>query len=623
MEQDTALSADTQIRVVDASNAKQLNAITLINEGLNSVNIPELAAKHGVSADEWRMRRLALFVAQWKADFRKFTRDVIRIRTKSGDLDPLVLNEAQILLHNAAEKQLTEEKWVRLAGLKGRRQGFSTYVAARGYWRATLWPRQRIYILSHEMNSSNALFDMVALMQEKHPFPPQVGADNAKELEFKNMGSSYQVATAGQKAGGRGGAISFFHGSEAAWWVSAQEHFASSVQAVDEVRGVWGVLWREPDRPLPFEKGIGKIEGWVKAPSEIWLETTSAGPSGEFWKRYMDAMKGTGRYRAVFVPWTVQSEYREFGDFTPSQEADEEGELSELEYQELHELSDEQMLWRRSKIQEVGSSGKFRQEYPIDVTEAFAAANIEGVFIKPALVLRARKRQMEMPDAPLIIGVDPAGSGGDRFAVAFRRGDKIFKITHRNKIEHDEAVAWLSSIIDEYSPNRMNIDRGSMGGAIVTALRNMNPRYQAIVKGIDFGATSKAKQANPKRAGPWNKRAEMYGDFRQWLVEGGAIPDDDDLASDISGPKQIFRANNDWLLEAKKDMKVRGIRSSDLSDACVLTFATREFFDSWSKPKTVSGFRAGSAPNEMIGHNGGPSIDDIEPWIGGHTGWMA
>jgi hypothetical protein len=34
---------------------------------------------------------------------------------------------------------------------------------------------------------------------------------------------------------------------------------------------------------------------------------------------------------------------------------------------------------------------------------------------------------MEDPDAPLIIGVDPAGSGGDRFAVAFRRGDKILK----------------------------------------------------------------------------------------------------------------------------------------------------------------------------------------------------
>jgi hypothetical protein len=121
---------------------------------------------------------------------------------------------------------------------------------------------------------------------------------------------------------------------------------------------------------------------------------------------------------------------------------------------------------------------------------------------------------MEDPDAPLIIGVDPAGSGGDRFAVAFRRGDKILQVIHRQKLEHDEAVAWLSAIIDEHNPNRMCIDRGSMGQNIVSALRNLNKRYADIVKGIDFGGTSRMKQATPKRAGPWNRRAEMYGDLK-------------------------------------------------------------------------------------------------------------
>ena len=193
---------------------------------------------------------------------------------------------------------------------------------------------------------------------------------------------------------------------------------------------------------------------------------------------------------------------------------------------------------------------------------------------------------------------------------------------HRNKLEHDEAVAWLSAIIDEFNPSRMNIDRGSMGANIISSLRALNKRYADIVKGIDFGGTSRFKLATPKRAGPWNKRAEMYGDFKQWLIDGGSIPDDDDLASDISGPKQKWRANNDWLLESKTEMKARGIRSSDLSDACVLTFATREWFDSWSKPEKSKGFGAGTAPEEMIGHNGGPPIDD--DWnYDSNTGWMA
>lgn len=473
------------------------------------------------------------------------------------------------------------------------------------------------------MTASTKLFDMVALMQEKHPFPPKVGADNAKELEFPKRGSTYTVATAGQKAGGRGGGISFFHGSEVAWWTNAADHFSASVQAVDEVRGVWGTLWREPPSPLPFERGHGEIEGWVKPPSEIWLETTSAGPVGEFFRRYSDAMKKIGRYRAAFVPWHVQAEYVDHGEFIPAQDADEEGDLSEEEYQRVHGLSDAKMLWRRSKIHELGSMGKFRQEYPIDVTEAFAAADLDDVFIKPAYVLRARKREMDTPDAPLLIGVDPAGSGGDRFAVALRRGDSIFKVMHRNKLEHDEAVAWISAIIDEWKPNRMCIDRGSMGQNIISSLRNNNKHYFSVIKGIDFGGKSKAKLANPNRAGPWNIRAEIYGKLLDFLMEGGSIPDDDDLASDMSGPKIKYRANNDWLLESKTEMKARGLRSSDLSDACALTFAVNEFFDTWSKPKPEKGFGTGAPV--MIGHNGGPAFDDFgSPYSeGSENGWMA
>ena len=37
-----------------------------------------------------------------------------------------------------------------------------------------------------------------------------------------------------------------------------------------------------------------------------------------------------------------------------------------------------------------------------------------------------------------------------------------------------------------------------MGQNIVSALRNMNPKYAQIVKGIDFGGTSRFKQATPK-----------------------------------------------------------------------------------------------------------------------------
>lgn len=557
------------------------------------MNVEKIASDYGISVEEVRTRWLILRVAMWKTNFKKFCREAIKIRAAEGALVPLVLNEAQTSLHEAAEKMLREEKWVRLIGCKARREGFSTYVAARGYWRATLWDRQNIYILSHEMKSSDALFKMVGLMQEKHPFPPTVGTDNAKQLEFVKRGSSYTVATAGQKAGGRGTGVSFMHGSEAAWWTNAPDHFASSVQAVDEVKGVWGTLWREPSEPLPFEKDRGVIEGWVQAPSEIFLESTSAGPTGEFYTRYQDAVKGIGRYRAIFVSWRVHKPYRQEGDFIASTEADGD-EISEADYQAMYKLDDAQMLWRREKIHELGSIGRFKQEYPIDAQEAFSAADIADLFIAPAIVLKARKRTVADPDAPLLLGVDCAGAGGDRFAVAARRGDKCLWVIYRNKMEHDDAIAWLSHLIDEHKPERVCIDRGAMGANIISSLRNRAARYAQIVRGIDFGGRSAIKKAVPDKAGPYNVRAEIYSRLRQWLLEGGCIPDDDELASDLSAAKIKFRANNDWLLESKSDMKARGIRSPDLGDALALTFSVQEFFSNWGKPKTDSGFDRGT-----------------------------
>jgi len=582
------------------------------------VNPVQIAADYGISVEEVRARWMMLRVARWKADFRLFAREVVKIRAKDGELVPLILNEAQEMLLEAGEQHLRDEQWIRLLGLKGRRQGFSTMVAARGYWRATLWDRQKVYIQSHEMTSSGVLFDMVDLMQQKHPFPPAVGRDNAKELEFVQRGSAYTVATAGQKAGGRGGGISFFHGSEVAWWTNAADHFSASVQAVDEVRGRRDVLWRRPARPLPFEAKMPlQIEGWARAPSEIWMETTSAGPTGVFHEKYMDAMKSVGRYRHVFIPWTVQKEYIEDGDFVPSTVVEDEGELSEADYQETYGLSDGQMLWRRSKLHELGSPGKFRQEYPVDITEAFSAADIDGIFIKPALILQARKRRMEDPDAPLIVGVDPAGAGGDRFAVTWRRGDKVVRQECRHHVEHEEAVEWLCQIIDNDKPNRMNIDNGSMGRNILSSVRSRGPQYGSVIRGIDFAGKSGAKQAQPNRSGPWNRRAEMWGRMREWLVQGGCIPDDEDLASDLAGPKTKYRANGDWLLESKTDMKARGVRSPDKGDSAALTFASQEFFEDWKKPEVSTGFSTGKdvqhVPSTYFSGNSGG---------GSRNGWM-
>lgn len=70
------------------------------------MNLQQIAQDFGISVDEVRTRYLTLRVALWKADFKLFAREVINIRTKTGELRPLTLNQAQDILHDAAEAQL-------------------------------------------------------------------------------------------------------------------------------------------------------------------------------------------------------------------------------------------------------------------------------------------------------------------------------------------------------------------------------------------------------------------------------------------------------------------------------------------------------------------------------------
>ena len=149
-----------------------------------------------------------------------------------------------------------------------------------------------------------------------------------------------------------------------------------------------------------------------------------------------------------------------------------------------------------------------------------------------------------------------------------------------------EAATWLRALIDEHRPARMNIDAGNIGAAVITQLKAMGPQYAEVVRGINFGGTSQSKLAKPKLPGPQNRRAEMYQRFLEWLElpDGAAVPDLPELQTDVTAPRLKPLPNNDFILESKVDMKKRGVRSTDLSDAVALTFASNEFFKDWDEP---------------------------------------
>lgn len=522
-------------------------------------------------------------------DLEFFCEHALKIRTKDMQIVPFRLNEPQRYVHERLEDQKRRTGKVRALILKGRQQGISTYVGARYYQKSSMRKARNVFIMAHAQDSSDALFKIVDRYHTNNPFAPHTGVSNVKELVFDRLDSSYAVGTAGQKAGGRGRTPTLYHGSEVAFWSNAADHFAASIQGVPDAAG-----------------------------SEIILESTANGPSGEFYERWQDAVAGRSDYQAIFVPWYWSSEYSRpdlVDEGFELSSVSEEGELSEAEYAEIYGLSDAQMAWRRMKIAELRSLRLFKQEYPANAEEAFQTSQTES-FIEAAPVLRARKRKVE-PAGPLILGVDPAGPGGDRFAVCARRGYAAPWIKWRDKIEALEANAWLKTIIDEEDPAAVFIDAGGIGASTISLLRAEGPKYAKVVHAVNFGATSQHKMAKPKVPGPKNRRAEMWQRCKDWLMDpvGVSIPDLDALQADLTAPTVKPTTTNDLLLEAKADMRKRGIRSPDLADSLVLTFADLRHITDWTeKPKRPA--------SEVIDPDA-PAVQAAYGDFSGDNDWMA
>jgi phage terminase large subunit len=105
------------------------------------------------------------------------------------------------------------------------------------------------------------------------------------------------------------------------------------------------------------------------------------------------------------------------------------------------------------------------------------------------------------------------------------------------------------------------VDEGGLGAGVVDRLRQTGHN----VMGVNFGA----RALNPRYK---NKRAEMWDLMRQWLTEGGVLPNLPSIKADLSAPTFSFDAANRLKMESKADIKKRLGRSPDLADALALTF---------------------------------------------------
>lgn len=147
-------------------------------------------------------------------DFSFYAKHSLKIRTKSGEIKSLILNNAQQILQDAINKQIQTEGKVRIVILKARQQGISTHVVGYFYFNVSQRKAQKCMVITHSADSTRALFDMTKRYHENCPplLKPHTKYSSRKELSFDVLDSSYVVATAGSETAiGRGETLTLIH----------------------------------------------------------------------------------------------------------------------------------------------------------------------------------------------------------------------------------------------------------------------------------------------------------------------------------------------------------------------------------------------------------------------------
>ena len=202
----------------------------------------------------------------------------------------------------------------------------------------------------------------------------------------------------------------------------------------------------------------------------------------------------------------------------------------------------------------------------IRVRGVFPSAS-DTQFISASIVDEAQKRVYKPTDfsnLPTIIGVDPAWTGGDTLEIVMRQGYSMKCLATIEKNDDDMRMANLiAQFEDEYKADAVFIDQG-YGTGIYSIGKSMGRKWRLVA----FGGASPNNMY-------LNMRAYMWGEMKEWLKEGGSIPNEQGLYDDLVGPEAIIDKNGRIQLESKKDMKERGLPSPNKGDALALTFAFR------------------------------------------------
>lgn len=320
-----------------------------------------------------------------------------RIRDTAGKQVTPKMNVLQRRINALYVQRLMEQQPLRAIGLKPRKRGFSTMVAAIHYAQLQNFAHQGV-VIGDKLETADVVYRMMQNFADNDGFKQSWGSKpeaTSERMRFPH-GSLLLQATARGKATARGMTPQFIHGTEVAHWEAPEEAMDASMNAVPD-SGFNTVFWES----TPFGAGEPFAQTWEAA---RWPTAAECPGGQEYWRAWEamcpDQPPGGLRDRLfvrVFAAWYEFDE--SVVRLTPDQKREIRDSLdAESWYRGEQKLIDlygnegpvgqrlgtevvdadvwEQLAWRRLTIKTKcrGSVRIFDEEHPADPKSCFLAS---------------------------------------------------------------------------------------------------------------------------------------------------------------------------------------------------------------------------------------------------------
>jgi len=204
--------------------------------------------------------------------------------------------------------------------------------------------------------------------------------------------------------------------------------------------------------------------------------------------------------------------------------------------------------------------------YLVRVMGEFPSSGDRNI-VSVTLAETAMARDRSNMQGPLSCGLDPSGEGSDESVLCIRRGTHAVRFATWKKLDSFQLTERVISTITEMRQGdehvTLNVDSIGIGAGVYQALRRFAPSWLNVQ-----GVKSSYASNRPNQFALL--RDELWWNLGQWLKDGGTLPRDPKLETELVAVEFDLDGKGRIKVESKKELKKRIGRSPDRADALAL-----------------------------------------------------